>query len=90
MTDEEIKDLYRYFRLDAYRDDPDYEGILLEDEYYELEELTKKYPIINALENARYLPIRGKITEEEYHQMQWKLFDQLTEAVKEDENKKTR
>jgi len=86
MTGEEIKDLFRYFRLDAYRDDED----LTEEEYIELEALKQTNPLINALENTRRLAELKRITDEEYDVMRWKIYNLLVEAIEKQENEKTR
>ena len=85
MTGEEIKDLFRYFRLDADRDDED----LTEEEYIELEALKQTNPLINALENTRHLAELKRITDEEYDVMRWKIYNLLVEAIEKQENKKT-
>ncbi len=60
--DEEIKELYEYFRLSSYRDS---EYFLL-DEYDELERIIKKNKTAQYLEKIRYQYLKKIISEEEY------------------------
>lgn len=60
--DEEIKELYEYFRLSSYRDS---EYFLL-DEYDELERIIKKNKTAQYLEKIRYQYLKNAISEEEY------------------------
>ena len=83
MTKEEAKDVFNYFRLDAYRDG-DY---FLEEEYYELEDILKRSTIAQELDNARYLAIIGKISEEEYQELSWKRYDEMREVLRRSEDK---
>lgn len=61
--DEEIKELYEYFRLSSYRDS---EYFLL-DEYDELERIIKKNKTAQYLEKIRYQYLKKIISEEEYN-----------------------
>lgn len=83
MTKEEAKDVFNYFRLDAFRDG-DY---FLEEEYYELEDILKRSSIAQELDNAKYLWIIGRMTEEEYHELSWKRYDEMREVLKSPEYK---
>lgn len=71
MTEEELKDLSRYFKLSNYRDG---EYFLLE-EYEELEIILKKNHIAREIEAARTKSILGKISEEEYQELYDRYFN---------------
>ena len=78
MEEQEIKDLSRYFRLSDYRDG-DY---FLEEEYYEFQEIIKRSPIAQELEEARYQSIIGKISEAQYQEKCMKYFNDMCVARK--------
>lgn len=73
MSEEEIKEMYNYFRLSSYRDG---EYFLLE-EYLELEEIIRKNDTARYLEDERYKYLRGIITEEEYNNICLDCFNKL-------------
>lgn len=62
MTEEEKKDLSRYFVLAMYRD----EGSILLDEYEELNDILKRNSMAQELDDALYKYYMKKITYEEY------------------------
>lgn len=62
MTEEEKKDLSRYFVLAMYRD----EGSILLDEYEELNDILKRNSMAQELDDALNKYYMKKITYEEY------------------------
>lgn len=62
MTEKEIEDLSKYFRLIRYRD----QGDIFLEEFNELQDIIKKYPLARAMEEDYYLFLKGQIPEEEY------------------------
>ncbi len=62
MTEEEIKDLSKYFRLSMYRD----EGDILLEEFEELNDIIKRSPYARFQEEARFKWLKGTLTDEEY------------------------
>lgn len=76
MNDEEIKDLFDYFRLISYRD----EGDILLEEYNDLNDIIARNKIAQELEDARFLMITGKMSEEEYNNISYYYFDKLLDA----------
>ena len=63
MSENEYKDLSRYFKLITYRED----GSLLLDEYYELTDILNRNPVARKIDDAYYDFLKGKISEEEYN-----------------------
>lgn len=82
MTEEEIKDLGRYFRLITYRDD----GDMLLEEYEELETIIKNNNVAKELEAARYKCIMKKISEEEYNKKIMSYFKKWLQLTKTENN----
>lgn len=76
MTNEEIKDLFDYFRLISYRD----EGNMLLDEYDELNDIIARNKTAQKLERARLLLLEGKIKEEKYNDICYFYFNKLIDA----------
>jgi len=82
MTEEERKDLSRYFRLSDYRDSE----YFLQEEYDELQEVIKRSPIAQELEELRYQWIIGKISEMSYMDQRMAYFTQMCEERKKQNN----
>ena len=64
MTDQEIDDLSQYFRFIRYRN----QGEMLLEEYDALQDIVKKYSAAREMEDAYFLFLQGKISEEEYQE----------------------
>lgn len=82
MTEENRRDLLRYFVLSDYRDG-DY---FLIEEYEELENIIKRNAKAKELEEARYKCILKKIGEEEYNE----LYNKYLNLVFKESKEKTR
>lgn len=65
MSEDEKKELRRYFVLCTYRDGE----YILQDEWEELEDIVKKNKYAQLLESARTKWILGKIPEQEFKKM---------------------
>ena len=83
MTNEEINDLQKYFRLVQYRDV--YQDILL-DEWDELEDIIKRNIMAQDIEAARFLWLKKQFTEEEYKATYNEYYIKLLDAIKERDN----
>ena len=73
MTEEEKKDLSRYFVLAMYRD----EGSILLDEYEELNDILKRNSMAQELDDALYQYYMKKSTYEEYSSIHDKYMNML-------------
>ena len=84
MNEEEKKDLSRYFRLIEYLD----EGSILEDEFEELNSIIKRNKYAKSLNEARYQVIMGRISEEQYLEIEEIYVNELFEKMIEDNSVK--
>lgn len=73
MSEEDIADLSRYFRLSIYRDN----GDLLLEEYDELNEVLQRCKPAQEIDDALSNYYLGRITEEEYKKIYNKYNDML-------------
>ncbi len=84
MSEEEMKDLSRYFRLIEYLD----EGNILEDEFEELNNIIKRNKFAKSLNDARYQVIMGRISEEQYLEIEEIYVNELYGKMIEDNSVK--